>query len=213
MEITVILALMVATFFTVTGYFARSTRQMIFFLSIQAMALGSFQLIVSIIELVLGLHLQALFDFSIAFAEWFFSAVVTPLIIYWGMIKTKSTDEPIISEQRITTFAVAALVPCMVLWASSFLLLPEIFDTFPFISFMFSLSILLMVKERDPLRILVGLNMAENALFPFLAESPVILIPFMLTLVTFVNVVGVFVIVQAYRDYGLMLVDKWRAMG
>ncbi len=115
MEITVILALMVATFFTVMAYFARSTRQMIFFLSLQAMALGSFQLIVSIVELVLGLHLQALLDFSIAFAEWFFSAAVTPLIIYWGMIKTKSTYAPIISEQRIVIFTIATLAPIIVL--------------------------------------------------------------------------------------------------
>jgi hypothetical protein len=55
--------------------------------------------------------------------------------------------------------------------------------------------------------------MAENALYPFIAESPLGVIPFMLVLMIFVNVVGIFVITQAYREYRTLSITKWRGTG
>jgi hypothetical protein len=75
---------------------------------------------------------------------------------------------------------------------------------------MFSLSVFITATRADPLKILVGLNMAENALYPLFAESPLVLIPFMLGLMIFVNAVGVFIITEAYRDYGVLSIREWR---
>ena len=78
---------------------------------------------------------------------------------------------------------------------------------------MFSFSVFLMVTRRDSLKILAGLNMAENSLYPLLSEIPLMLVPFILTLMIFVTAMGTYIIVEAYQDHGTILVDCWRWMG
>ncbi|MGC9345162.1 MAG: hypothetical protein ACP5ER_00010 [Candidatus Bathyarchaeales archaeon] len=211
MEITVLVALVISTFVTALACFTHNSRQTIRFLSVQAAAIGFVELMYCLINLLVGLHLEALIDFFATFAEWFSCAVVVPLIIYWGMIKTENmTDKPIISIRRITILVVAVAVLHMILWIFLLFSLPAKLDVLPFSMLMFSLSVFLMATRRDPLKILVGLNMAENALYPLLAESPISLVPVMLALMIFVNIVGVFVIIEAYREYGTLSITEWR---
>jgi hydrogenase-4 membrane subunit HyfE len=167
-----------------------------------------------LIDLILGLRFEALVDFFATFAEWFSCAVVSPAILYWGMMKTENVvDQHIIDTRNATTLVVVMTTVCLVLgtWLSFFL--PPKFEALPFVMFMLSFSVFLMATRKDPLKILVGLNMAENALYPFIAESPLGVIPFMLVLMIFVNVVGIFVITQAYREYRTLSITKWRGTG
>ncbi|RLI12795.1 hypothetical protein DRO35_02190 [Candidatus Bathyarchaeota archaeon] len=211
MEIIVLVTLAVSTFATSLACFARDTRQAIHFLFIQAAVIGFVELMYCLINLLVGLHIEALINFFATFAEWFSCAVVVPLIIYWGMIKTENMiDKPVISIQRIIILVVAIAVLHMILWIFLLFSLPAKLDVLPFGLLMFSLSVFLMTTRRDPLKILVGLNMAENALYPLLAESPVSLVPVMLALMIFVNIVGVFVITEAYREYGTLSITEWR---
>jgi len=211
MEIIVLVTLVVSTFATSLACFARDTRQAIRFLSVQAAVIGFVELMYCLINLLVGLHLEALINFFAAFAEWFSYAVVAPLIIYWGMIKTENMiDKPVISIRRITILVVAIAVLHMILWIFLLFSLPAKLDVLPFSLLMFSLSAFLMTTRRDPLKILVGLNMAENALYPLLAESPISLVPVTLALMIFVNIVGVFVITEAYREYGTLSITEWR---
>ncbi|MEM2851427.1 MAG: hypothetical protein QXW18_06470 [Candidatus Bathyarchaeia archaeon] len=211
MEIVVLMALASATLFTVLGLSSRTTRQTILFLALQAAAIGFVELMYCLINLITGLHMEALIDFLATFAEWFSCAAVSPLIIYWGMIKTEDAiDQPIIGARKAAMLVAAITVSHLILGIWLLPLLPEKLETLPFVALMFSLPVLMMATRRDPLKILAGLNMAENALFPLLAESPLSLIPFMLVLMIFVNIVGVFVITEAYREYGTSTITKWR---
>jgi hypothetical protein len=211
METFVIAALTISTLATAFGVFAKTTRQLIRLLSIQAAAIGLVELMFCLINLLTGLGFEALIDFFATFAEWFSSAVMSPLIIYWGMVKTENmSDQPVVTARRGGMLLAAIVISNVILsiFTSSFL--PAKIDALPFVALMFSLSVFITATRADPLKILVGLNMAENAFYPLFAESPLVLIPFMLGLMIFVNVVGVFIIIEAYRDYGVLSIRKWR---
>ena len=211
MEAIVIVALIVSTFATAFGVSVKTTRQSIRLLSIQAAAIGIVELMFCLINLVTGLGFEALIDFFATFAEWFSAAAISPLIIYWGMVKTENmSDKPVVSVRRggILLIIIIVLNIVLCIFTSSFL--PAKIDALPFIALMFSLSVLIIAIRTDPLKILVGLNMAENAFYPLFAESPLVLIPFMLVLMIFVNAVGVFIIKEAYRDFGTLSIKKWR---
>jgi len=211
MEIIVLVSLVISVVATALACFARNTRQTVRFLFVQAAAIGFVELMYCLINLLVGLHFEALIDFSAAFAEWFSCAIMIPLIIYWGMIKTENmTDKPVISIRKATILVVAIAVLYIILWIWPLFSLPVKLDVLPFSMLMFSLSIFLMATRRDPLKILVGLNMADNAFYPLLAESPISLVPVMLALMIFVNIVGIFVIVEAYREYGTLSITEWR---
>ncbi len=211
MEITVLIALIAAVFATTLGCFARNTRQAVIFLSMQAMAIGSVELMQCVINLLVGLHPEALMDFFTSFAEWFSAAVLIPLIIYWGLTKTENVvDKPLLGGWKIAAAITTASVVYMALWVFPLVEIPAKISPIHFSMLMFSISILLMVTRDDPLKILVGLNMAENALYPLFAKSPVVVIPFILTLMVFVTAVGVYIVTEAYRDYGTMSIREWR---
>jgi hypothetical protein len=211
MEAIVVLALAVSTLVTLCGIFAKTTRQIIRLLSIQAATLGLVELIFCLINLIMGLGFEALIDFFATFAEWFSSAVISPLIIYWGMVKTEDiSDERVVNVRRGGVLIIAIVFSNIILYILTSSFLPAKIGSLPFVALMFSLSIFIIATRVDPLKILVGLNMAENSLYPLFAESPLVLIPFMLALMIFVNIVSVFIITEAYRDYGTMSIRKWR---
>jgi len=211
METIVVVALTIAIFATMSGVFVKTTRQLIRLLSIQAAAIGFVELMLCLINLLTGLGFEALIDFSATFAEWFASAAVSPLIIYWGMVKTENVrDKPVVNVRRGGMLLIAIIVSNIILCIFTSSFLPAKIDALPFIALMFSLSILITATRVDSLKILVGLNMTENSLYPLFAESPLVLIPFMLALMTFVNIVGVFIITEAYRDYGALSIKRWR---
>ncbi len=211
MELTILASLVVSTFFTALGAFSHTTKRAIGFLALQAASIGFVELVYCLLELITGLHMEALISFLAVFIEWFTSAAVSPLIIYWGMIKTENISEkPLVNNKK----ALASIVTLTVLWlifGSLFSnLLPKRLDILPLTALMLLFSSFLIVYRKDPLKILVGLNMAENSLYPLIAESPISLVPFILGLMVFVNIVGVFVVMEAYREYGTILLSKWR---
>jgi len=211
METIVVAALTISALATAFGVFVKTTRQLIRLLSIQAAAIGLVELMFCLINLLTGLAFEALIDFFATFAEWFSAAVVSPLIIYWGMVKTENmSDQPIVTARRGKILLITTVISTMVLCIITSYFLPAKINALPFVALMFSLSVFITSTRVDPLKILIGLNMAENALYPLFAESPLVLIPFMLALMIFVNVVGVFIIREAYRDYGAMSIRKWR---
>lgn len=214
MESIVIVTLTIATFATALGVLVKNTRQLIRLLSIQAAAVGIVEFTIGLIDLLAGLGLEALIDFFATFSEWFASAVVSPLIIYWCMLRTENvSDQPAFSTRRGAILLFAVVISNIILCTVTSSFLPAEIGALPFIAIMFSLAILITTTRSDPLKILIGLNMAENTLYPLFAESPLVLIPFMLALMIFVNVVGVFIITEAYRDYGSMSIRKWRWTG
>jgi len=211
MELVVIATLIMSTVVTFCGIFAKTTKQLIRLLAVQAATLGLVEMILCLINLILGLGFEALVDFFATFSEWFAAAVITPLIIYWGMIKTENMrDEPVINVKRVGLVLVAIVILSLILSVFASRFLPEKIDVLPFVALMFSISVFIIATRTDPLKILVGLNMAENALYPLFAESPLFLIPFILALMIFVNLVGVFIIIEAYRDYKAISVKAWR---
>lgn len=211
MEMAVLITLTLSAIVTVLGCLARDTRKCIIFLSLQAVTIGFVELAYLFIELAIGLNIEALIDFLAAFAEWLFAAVVVPLILYWGMKKTENVvDKPLISINKTVGVSLAVAGLYIALWRYPPFSLPPKIDMLPFCFLMFMFSILLIVTRRDPLKILVGLNMAENAFYPLFAESPLIIIPFTLGLMVFITAVSVYVIAEAYRDYNTMSIDYWR---
>jgi len=211
MEPIVAATLIASTVATLCGVFAKTTKQLVRLLAVQAAGLGLVELVLCLINLILGLGFEALVDFFATFSEWFAAAVITPLIIYWGMIKTENVhDEPFINVKRVGLVLVAIVILSLILSVFASRFLPEKINVLPFVAIMFSISVFIIATRTDPLKILAGLNMAENALYPMFAESPLFLIPFILALMIFVNLVGVFIIVEAYHDYGNLSVKAWR---
>jgi len=205
------ITLIAAALITALGCFADSTRRTIIFLSVQAIAIGSVTLVRCLIDLIVGLNIEALIHFFIAFAEWFSAAVVVPLILYWGVVKTENiVDAPIIGVRRLAILIASAASLYAGLWVFQPKILQGEMMTLSFCMLMFSFSVFLMVTRRDSLKILAGLNMAENSLYPLLAGIPLMLVPFILTLMIFVTAVGTYIIVEAHRDHGTLLVDQWR---
>jgi len=211
MEMIVIIALTTAIFVTAFGVLMRTTRQLIRLLSIQAATIGIVELALCFVDLLTGLKFEALIDFFATFAEWFASAAISPLIIYWCMTRTENVSDQLVTgtkKARILFSAVVVSSTILCIFTSS--LLPSEISSLPFVALMLSIAILISATRVDPLKILIGLNMAENALYPIFAESPLVLIPFMLGSMIFVNVAGVFIITEAYRDFGVMSIREWR---
>lgn len=211
MELIVSAFMIISIFFTILGALSHTTKKTIIFLALQAASIGFIELVYCLLGLITGLHMEALIKFLAMFIEWFTSAVINPLIIYYGMIKTEDISEkPLINDKRVVLSTIALTISWLTFgsWLSSNL--PRKLETIPYVTLMLFFSSILIVYRRDSLKILVGLNMAENSLYPLIAESPISLVPFILGLMVFVNLVGVFVIMEAYRDYGTTLVSKWR---
>lgn len=211
MEPIVYVALSVSVLATLGGVLSKDSKQTIYFLSLQAAAIGFVELMYVFVNLVSGLHMEALIKFFASFAEWFSAAAISPLIIYWGMTKTENYVE----QPTLNRLAVAGLLALLVVshLGLEFLYsryLPSQLEASFFISLMFSLALFLMATRRDPFKLLVGLNMAENSLYPLLTRSPLNVIPFILVLIMFVNVVAVFIVIEAYKDYGTLNVSEWR---
>jgi hypothetical protein len=210
MEPIVFITLLVSAAFTVLAFFAGSTKRIIHMLVLQAGAIGFFALMTCIVNLVVGLQFEALLTFLLAFSEWFSCAIISPLIIYWGMIKTKNQeDKPSIGfKNSVIAIVLLALISVAVAIGVAFTL-PAQFEVLPFTFFIFAISIGIIITRKDPIKILVGFNMAETALYPLIVESPVGIIPFMLVIMVFTNLVGVFVISEAYKEYGTLSINEW----
>jgi len=155
MELAVIATLIMSTVVTFYGIFAKTTKQLIRLLAVQAATLGLVELALCLINLILGLGFEALVDFFATFSEWFAAAVITPLIIYWGMIKTENIrDEPVVNVKRVGLVLVAIVILSLILSVFASRLLPEKIDALPFVALMFSISVFIIATRTDPLKIL-----------------------------------------------------------
>jgi hypothetical protein len=211
MEVIVFIALIISSALTVLAFFAGSTKRIIHLLVLQAGGIGFFALMTCIVNLVVGLQFEALIAFFMAFSEWFSCAIISPLIIYWGMVKTKNQqDKPSIGFKNSVTAVVLITIISVAVAIGVWLTLPPAFEVLPFTFFIFAISIGIIVTRKDSIKILVAFNMAETALYPMMVKSPVEIIPFMLAIMIFTNIVGVFVISEAYKEYGSLSIDDWR---
>lgn len=211
MEIVVFITLLISAGFTVAAFFAGSTKRIIHLLVLQAGGIGFFALMTCIVNLVVGLQFEALISFFMAFSEWFSCAIISPLIIYWGMVKTKNhEDKPSIGfKNSVLVVALIAAISIAVGIGVMFTL-PAQFEVLPFTFFIFAISIGIIITRKDSLKILVAFNMAETALYPLMVKSPVGIIPFMLAIMIFTNIVGVYVISEAYKEYDTLSINDWR---
>jgi hypothetical protein len=211
MEIIVFITLIISSALTVLAFFAGNTKRIIHLLVLQAGGIGFFALMTCIVNLVVGLQFEALIAFFMAFSEWFSCAIISPLIIYWGMVNTKNQqDKPNIGFRNSVIAVVLIAIVSVAVGIGVVLTLPPAFEVLPFTFFIFAISIGIIVTRKDPIKILVAFNMAETALYPMMVESPIGIIPFMLAIMIFTNIVGVYVISQAYKEYGSLSIDDWR---
>ena len=210
MEIVVLITLLLSAAFSVAAFFAGSTKRFIHLLVLQAGGIGLFALMTCIVNLVVGLQFEALISFFMAFSEWFSCAIISPLILYWGMVKTKNQDDkPSIGFRNSVVVVVLIAVISVVVGISVLFALPPEFQVLPFTFFIFAISIGIIITRKDSLKILVAFNMAETALYPLIVQSPITIILPMLAIMIFVNVVGVFIISEAYKEYGSLSIDRW----
>ena len=211
MEIVVLITLLISSAFTVLAFFGGNTKRIIYLLVLQAGGIGFFALMTCIVDLVVGLQFQALIVFFMAFSEWFSCAIISPLIIYWGMVKTSNKeDKPSIGFKKSLIAIVLIAIVSAFVGIGVLLTLPSQFEVLPFTFFILAVSIGMIITRKDPLKILVAFNMAETALYPMMVKSPSGIIPFMLAIMIFTNIVGVFVISEAYKEYGSLSINDWR---
>ncbi len=127
------------------------------------------------------------------------------------MVKTKNQqDNPSIGFKRSVMAVVLIIIISIAVAIGVLLTLPPAFEVLPFTFFIFAVSIGIIITRKDSIKILVAFNMAETALYPMMVESPIGIIPFMLAIMIFTNIVGVFVISEAYKEYGSLSIDDWR---
>jgi len=72
-----------------------------------------------------------------------------------------------------------------------------------------AVPLLMVASGRDPVRVLVGINMASNSLHPLLSEAPALLSLLSSVSMLLANVIGVLVALSAYREYGSPLIEGW----
>ncbi|NLE03654.1 MAG: hypothetical protein GX638_02480 [Crenarchaeota archaeon] len=210
MELVVLITLLISAIFTVLAFFASDTKRIIYLLILQAGGIGFFALMTCIVNLVVGLQFEALITFFMAFSEWFSCAIISPLIIYWGMVKTKNqADKPSIGFKKSVLSIVLITILSVAVGIGVLTTLPSQYEVLPFTFFIFAVSMGIIVTRKDPIKILVAFNMAETALYPMMVKSPIGIIPFMLAIMIFTNIVGVFVISEAYKEYGSLSINDW----
>ncbi|RLF06095.1 MAG: hypothetical protein DRK00_02610 [Thermoprotei archaeon] len=72
-----------------------------------------------------------------------------------------------------------------------------------------AIPLLMVASSRDPVRVLIGINMASSSLHPLLTEAPALFSFLSSTSMLLANAVGVLVISSAYREYGTLIIERW----
>ncbi|MEM2094064.1 MAG: hypothetical protein QXI32_02055 [Candidatus Bathyarchaeia archaeon] len=211
MEVLVFVSLIATTIITAIAPFVQSPKRMVQVLFLQASAVGFVEQTYCIIKLLTGLTPEALVDFLYAFVEWFVCAAFVPFIIYYGVTRTKCpSTKPALKNIHILSLICALVEIHLILGIFVQPWIPHRMETLILSTLMFNISILTMIVHKDAIKILVGLNMAENSLYPLLVKSPVIFVPIILCAVILVNVVAIFVVIFAYQTYNSIIVTDWR---
>lgn len=211
MNLLLFLSIFVLAGLTVLACYTKTSNRLILILAIQATAVTMASLAPILLELTLTWQPDTLVKLATAVGEWVFAAIVTPLIIYYAVKKTVNVaDQPTIGVRNTSILITVMVAAQALLWSLAYPLMSEEFIIFIPVILALSIDFILIATRDDPIKILVGLNIAETALFPFIEQTPLIFIPPLLLLISFVNVVGVFLIIHAYREYGVLSVSEWR---
>ncbi len=213
MELLVIVTVFVAVILTAAGTIVKDTKDALDLLRFQASMMGAVELIRGLSELYAGLLSEAIIDFSSTFLLWTVGVAVTPAIISKGISRAgREIDEPIIGTAKSAIIITAMSIFYLAANVSSMRLrlLPENLDILPLYLLIFSLSIFNMAVRRDPLKILIGLNMAENAFMPLMAEVPLILLALALGSMEFVNEIAIFIIAEGKTEFRSLRLTHWR---
>lgn len=213
MELAVLLTVMAGIVLTAAGPFVNDTEEAVDLLMFQASVLGAVELLRGLGELYAGALPEAIIDFSSTFLLWTSGVAVTPAIISRGISRVgKDVEDPVIGNQK----CLAAITILIITYLSATALtvnlglLPEHLDVLPLYILIFSLSVFNMSVRSDPLKILIGLNMAENAFEPLIAELPLIQIALALAAAQFVNVTALFIITEGRKEFGDLRINRWR---
>lgn len=213
MELSTIVTVLLAIILTAAASLVKDTEDALDLLRFQAGAMGAVELIRGLNELYAGVLSEAILDFFSTFLLWTFSVAVTPAIISKGISRAgREVDEPIIGTRKtaIVVIAISILHLTANIVCVHLRLLPDNLDMLPLYLLIFSLSIFNMAVRRDPLKILIGLNMAENAFMPLMAEVPLILLALALGSMEFVNEIAIFIIAEGKTEFRSLRLTHWR---
>lgn len=208
-----LLTVFAAVILTAVASIVKDTKDALDLLMFQAGMMGAVELLRGLNELYMGLLPDALIDFSSTALLWIFGVAVTPAIISKGISRAgNQVEEPLLGKKRsvIATIAITISFFILTMLSTRLRLLPEQLDMLPLYVLIFSLSMFSMLNHRDPLKILIGLNMAENALEPMIAEVSLIYIVLGLASMTFVNVIAIFIIAEGRAEFGSLQLGHWR---
>lgn len=198
---------------TVLACYIRTSKQLILILVLQASIVTIASLALALIEASMAWNTTSAIKVMAAVGEFFFAAVVTPLILYAGVRKTQNVSDFPRTGIRVTSAVILALIAAQVmLWIWIWPVVQGDLVFFAPVTLVLSIDFVLILTRDDPLKILIGLNIAETALFPFFEQAPLTTVFPLLLLVSLVNLTGVYIIIQGYREYGVMSVTEWRRL-
>jgi hypothetical protein len=212
MDIVMNTLLLTSTLLTASALFVNHTRGLIWMLFLQATLLGIQELAVSISHFAAGLPLDALSELLASICELSLGAVVAPAIILLGMNRTANLhDKPIINPRKwilpVLSLVVIAFLACGVIASQ----LPEQLELLPHAILILAIAVLGTPARHDSLKIIVGINMAENSLIPLTVSGTVLITPFVLGMIIFIDAIFVFITIEAYRDHGELDIRIWRS--
>lgn len=190
----------------------KDTRDALDLLAFQAASIGAVELFLALDELYTGLLVEALVDFSATFLLWVFGVAIAPAIISRGISRVGAeVDEPVVGIRRTVLVTACISAAYFVFTALSIYspILPKHLDMLPLYLLIFSQAVFNMVVRRDPLKVLIGLNMAENAFEPLLAELPLMQLLLALLATQFVNLIALFVIDQGKMEFRNLSLNYW----
>ncbi len=198
---------------TVLACYIRTSEQLILILVLQASIVTMASLALALVEVYMAWNATSAIKMMAAGVEFFFAAVVTPLILYAGVRKTQNVSDFPRTGIRVTSSVILVLIAAQfMIWIWIWPVVPGDLVFFAPVTLVLSIDFVLILTRDDPLKILVGLNIAETALFPFFEQAPLTIVFPLLLLVSLVNLTGVYIIIQGYREYGVLSVTEWRRL-
>ncbi|TFG14479.1 hypothetical protein EU537_03415 [Candidatus Thorarchaeota archaeon] len=206
-------AMFVLAFFTIVACYIRSSKHLIMLLSLQATIVTMVSFVSILLDTSLTADFATVIKVASALVEWFFAAVVAPLILFVGVTRTENATElPKIGMQKTSIIIGVLIAGQAVIWLWIYPSTPAHLIIFAPIILVLSIDFVFILTRDDPFKVLVGLNIAETALFPFFEQAPLLIIPPLLLVVNLVNLVGVFIIYHGYREYGVLSISEWRQL-
>ncbi len=206
------LLLLACALITAGAAFIRHTRTLIGVLAVQSMLLGIEELVVSFLHFQESLFFESIIEFFLSMFELSLGALVAPLIIYAGMKRTENIrDKPFINSHAWMVLVFSLVVVAFLAFGMVATQLPGQLEMLPCLILILVVAAIGTMTRRDPLKIIVGLNMAENALLPLSASPTVIITPFLLGMIIFIDALFIFITIEGYHEHGALDILRWRS--